>query len=89
MALMTRLGARVFNFGRCSPDTGTHRFKMQWGGREEVLWWYQQTADRDAAGEAATPHPDQGVFALATKVWQRLPVPVATRLGSAVIRFIP
>src|SRR5437868_5146553 len=33
-------GLSKFNFGRCTPGTGTHRFKMQWGGREEPLWWY-------------------------------------------------
>ena len=31
----------LFNFGRCTKDSGTYRFKMQWGGREEQLWWYQ------------------------------------------------
>jgi hypothetical protein len=89
-ALMERMiasGARLFNFGRCSPDSGTYRFKMQWGGRAEPLAWYQQT---DRPGEtAATPSPDQGAFALATRVWQRLPVSLTTRLGPHIVRFIP
>jgi hypothetical protein len=87
MEHMVRSGARLFNFGRCSPDSGTHRFKMQWGGREEPLWWYQQA--HVSANGAGTPSQDQGIFALATRVWQRLPVPVATRLGTAIVRFIP
>jgi FemAB-related protein (PEP-CTERM system-associated) len=88
MERVTRAGATVFNFGRCSPDSGTHRFKMQWGSREEQLWWYQPKA-ASGAEESATPSPDKGVFALATRVWQRLPVSVATSLGSSIVRGIP
>jgi hypothetical protein len=89
MEQMVGRGARLFNFGRCTKDSGTYRFKMQWGGREEPLWWYQHAKSVDGAGEAATPSPDHGAFALATRVWQRLPVPVATRLGPSIVRFIP
>jgi FemAB-related protein (PEP-CTERM system-associated) len=91
MERTTAAGARLFNFGRCTKDSGTYRFKMQWGGREEVLWWYQHAAN--AAGEhgatVSTPSPDQGVFALATRVWQKIPVPVATLLGPRIVRYIP
>ena len=91
-ALMERTilrGARRFNFGRCTRDSGTHRFKMQWGGREELLWWYQASAAGARDEIASTPSPDHGVFALATRVWQRLPVALATRLGPPIVRFIP
>jgi hypothetical protein len=88
MERVTRAGARLFNFGRCTRGSGTHRFKMQWGGREEQLWWYQQ-ADRAADESAATPSPEHGLFALGARVWQRLPVPLATRLGPSIVRFIP
>jgi serine/alanine adding enzyme len=79
----------VFNFGRCTKDSGTYRFKMQWGGREEPLWWYQQSREPSANGEAATPSQDHGIFAVATRVWQRLPVPLTTRLGPHIVRFLP
>ena len=26
-------GVSVFNFGRCTPNGGTHKFKRQWGSR--------------------------------------------------------
>jgi serine/alanine adding enzyme len=89
MSRMSSAGINLFNFGRCTRDSGTHRFKMQWGGREEPLWWYQRSRNPDGLGVAATPSPDQGVFAMATRVWQRLPVPVASRLGPRIVRFIP
>jgi len=89
MDRVARAGARLFNFGRCSPGSGTHRFKQQWGGRDETLWWYQRVSGAEASAESATPSPDEGLFALAARVWQKLPVPIATRLGPAIVRSIP
>jgi FemAB-related protein (PEP-CTERM system-associated) len=90
--LMERLagaGVTLFNFGRCTKDSGTYKFKMQWGGREEPLWWYQRASEPSAAGQAATPSQDKGIFAVATRVWQRLPVPLTNRLGPHIVRFLP
>jgi serine/alanine adding enzyme len=79
-------GITRFNFGRCTPGSGTHRFKRQWGGRDEDLWWYQLSS---GAGEAATPSPDRGAFSLGPRLWKHLPVPIANRLGPRIVRFIP
>jgi CelD/BcsL family acetyltransferase involved in cellulose biosynthesis len=89
MESMIRRGARLFNFGRCSRDSGTYRFKMQWGGREEPLWWYQLAPGAEPGREAATPSPDRPGFGLAVRAWRRLPLSVANRLGPAIVRFIP
>lgn len=78
-------GVRLFNFGRCSPDSGTHRFKRQWGSRDETLWWYQHTT----AGPASTPSPDDGAYAWGPRVWRHLPVWLASRLGPLIVRHIP
>ena len=78
-------GLEVFNFGRCTPDGGTHRFKMQWGGTDEPLWWYHRPAD---AG-AATPNPDEGALSLGPKLWRRLPLPIASAMGPHIVRLIP
>ena len=79
-------GITRFNFGRCTPDSGTHRFKRQWGGRDEELWWYQWSPK---AREAATPSTDQGAFSLGPRLWKHLPVPIANWLGPRIVRFIP
>ena len=79
-------GARSFNFGRCTPGSGTHRFKQQWGGRDEPLWWYQSSAEQ---GNVATPSPQDAHFVLATRIWSRLPVALTTRLGPSIVRYIP
>ena len=79
-------GLAVFNFGRCTPGGGTHRFKQQWGGRDEPLFWYQHVP---GGGEAATPSPDDGAYAWGPRLWKRLPLPLATALGPRIVRGIP
>jgi FemAB-related protein (PEP-CTERM system-associated) len=79
-------GVRLFNFGRCTPGAGTHRFKLQWGGRDEGLWWYQHARGGAAA---ATPSPDDPAYALGPRAWKHLPLRLATALGPRIVRYIP
>ena len=79
------LGLRVFNFGRCTPDSGTHRFKQQWGTRDVPLHWYQDAR----AGTAGTPSPDDRAWAWGPRLWKRLPLALATALGPRIVRGIP
>lgn len=79
-------GFSAFNFGRCTAGSGTHKFKRQWGGRDEPLTWYQAGA---AAENAAPPNPDHGAYGKAVKVWQKLPLALTTPLGARLIRGIP
>ncbi len=76
---------RVFNFGRCTPESGTHRFKRQWGSRDEPLWWYQWSR----AGAAATPSPDTAAYRLGPRIWKHLPLRLATAIGPHIVRGIP
>ncbi len=85
MEEMSKRGLKTFNFGRCTPGGGTHRFKTQWGGRDVPLPWGQWSAD----GVDATPNPDSPKFRLATQAWQKLPLAVTNRLGPALARKIP
>lgn len=78
-------GVHRFNFGRCTPGGGTHRFKRQWGAADEALWWYQHPA-----GETeATPSPDHGPFAWGPQLWRKLPLDLTTLVGPMVARFLP
>lgn len=79
-------GCTRFNFGRCTPGSGTHRYKRQWGGQDEPLWWYQHTS---GGAPAATPSPDQGAYSWGPRLWKRLPLPLATALGPRIVRLIP
>jgi FemAB-related protein (PEP-CTERM system-associated) len=77
-------GAGLFNFGRCTPGGGTHRFKLQWGGEDTPLSWLEW--DRHGSGE---PSADSRAMRAATRVWQRVPVPIANRIGPFLARRIP
>ena len=78
-------GVKRFNFGRCTRGEGTHRFKMQWGGREEQLWWYAYATSNGAT----TPSPKDGKFRWGPKIWRRLPASIATKVGPSIVRYIP
>ena len=75
-------GATVFNFGRCTPGEGTHRFKLQWGGESVPLHWITSQAESDDSGPGR-------IAQLGSAAWQRLPVSVANAIGPAVARQLP
>ncbi len=78
-------GVTLFNFGRCSPGSGTHRFKRQWESEDLPLPWLQWSR----SGVASTPTPTGTKYQVATAAWQRLPVPVTNVIGPPLSRLIP
>ena len=78
-------GIDLFNFGRCTPNGGTHKFKRQWGSRDEALYWY----DRSRGGKVVTPSADDPRYAMGPRVWRHFPLGVANRLGPPIVRLIP
>jgi FemAB-related protein (PEP-CTERM system-associated) len=78
-------GCTVFNFGRCTPGSATHRFKAQWGGTDVPLPWLEWSP----RGVASTPSPDRPLYRLAARTWSHLPLAVANRLGPVLSRRIP
>jgi serine/alanine adding enzyme len=78
-------GVSVFNFGRCTPGGGTHRFKRQWGGVDVPLPW-GQWSPRDVR---ATPSPERPAYRAAAAVWRRLPLSMVNRLGPWLARQLP
>ena len=85
MQHMIERGLRVFNFGRCTPDGGSHRFKLQWGGETVSLPWLQWSS----TGTAAPPSPDRPLFQMATRVWSRMPLAMANTIGPLLARSLP
>jgi hypothetical protein len=84
MEEMIRRGVSSFNFGRCTPGGGTHRFKLQWGGQDEPLHW------SGWPGEATEEGEDEGRFLqLASRLWQRLPLPLAEAIGPVISARLP
>jgi FemAB-related protein (PEP-CTERM system-associated) len=81
-------GCRSFDFGRSTADSGTFRFKQQWGARPLQLNWYRWERKAPAAG-ASRPAAQGRAMRLATVVWQRLPLRLANALGPYVSPSLP
>jgi hypothetical protein len=77
--------SRYFDFGRCSVDSGTYDFKVQWGGKVRQLYWVYPLLPPDSA--AVESHGSLRTHA--TTLWARLPAGIATRLGSMISPGLP
>lgn len=82
----TECGYREFDFGRSSVDSGTYRFKQQWGATPSPCYWHYWLAPgQDMPGLT----PDNPRFRLAINAWQRLPLAIANRLGPPIVKNLP
>lgn len=79
-------GFEVFDFGRCSQDAGTYRFKQQWGAQPLKLYWDYVLPDGD---HLPALNPDNPKFRLMIAVWQRLPVMLTNLLGPHIVKRLP
>ena len=74
-----------FSFGRSSRDSGTYRFKQQWGVEDQPLYWYRPLGpsfEPGANGERSR------IASAAITAWQRLPVSATRVIGPRVRRYI-
>lgn len=78
-------GRTVFDFGRCTKNTGTYHFKKNWGAREVQLYWQYWSA----GGRRLPPEsPAHGRSAM-VNIWKKLPLSVANVLGPHIARELP
>ena len=74
-------GFRTFDFGRCSPDGGTYKFKSQWNAKPVVLNWQYVAVE----GNQLPDQQDYGKkYQLAVNLWQHLPVGVTRIIGPSI-----
>lgn len=76
---------RSFDFGRCSKDAGTYKFKAQWGATEIPLYWDYHLL----SGEMPALNTKNTKFLMLIEVWKRLPVFVANLLGPHIVKYLP
>jgi FemAB-related protein (PEP-CTERM system-associated) len=79
-------GYTQFDFGRSTRDAGTFRFKRQWGAEPTQLYWHYWLQEND---QVPTLNPDNPKYALAIKLWKRLPLLVTTMLGPSIVKNLP
>ncbi|WNC68447.1 FemAB family PEP-CTERM system-associated protein [Thalassotalea nanhaiensis] len=75
-----------FDFGRCTVDSGTFRFKKQWGAIPKQCYWYNWAEGSKGAPDLSPANPR---FNLAIKVWKKLPLLITNRLGPVIVKNLP
>jgi FemAB-related protein (PEP-CTERM system-associated) len=78
-------GQDVFDFGRSSKDSGTYRFKAQWGASPAASEWQFHVR----AGGPPDIRPDNPRYQRMIRVWQKLPVWFTRWIGPRIVRGIP
>jgi FemAB-related protein (PEP-CTERM system-associated) len=76
------VGAKGLDFGRSPIDGGTYRFKKGWDARQEILDWRRLQPDGQSI--PANAGTDNAMLKRLSQLWTRLPVPVASALGSRI-----
>jgi FemAB-related protein (PEP-CTERM system-associated) len=79
-------GCRRFDFGRSSKDSGTYRFKQQWGAQPQQLCWHYWLAENGALPQLTPTNPK---YRLAIALWKRLPLAAANWLGPQIVAKLP
>ncbi|MCA9018990.1 MAG: FemAB family PEP-CTERM system-associated protein [Planctomycetaceae bacterium] len=78
-------GQTGFDFGRSTPESGTWRFKRQWGAEEfPAVWQYF-----NRIGSISDVRPNSGRYDQMIRLWQRLPVWLTRLIGPPIVRGIP
>jgi len=81
-------GAKAFDFGRSHKDSGTYRFKKQWGAGEVALDYHSYVGGILLQSVSTNFYRGQSASKLAS-LWQWLPTFVQMRLGPVVRRWLP
>jgi FemAB-related protein (PEP-CTERM system-associated) len=76
-------GYRQFDFGRSKAGTGAFSFKKNWGFEPA---WLEYEYWIPSGGKIPEKNPTNPLFANLSKVWKKLPVPVANFIGPFLIR---
>ena len=85
LARAIRRGSHTFDFGRSSVDSGTYKFKTQWGAKPHPAIWQYYVRK----GSADEMRPDSDRNQKLVKIWQRLPVWLTKIIGPPIVRGIP
>lgn len=82
-------GCSRFDFGRSTVDSGTYRFKAQWGAKPVPLYWHRWDAGRAAGRHDEGSADNGGMRDRVARIWRALPLPLANALGPLVSPRLP
>lgn len=86
LKLAIESGYSVFDFGRSTVDSGTYRFKRQWGATPQPLHWHYCLAN---GTDIPQLNPQNPKLKLAVSLWRQLPLPLANLLGPRIVKNLP
>jgi len=78
--------ARTFDFGRSTVDSGTYRFKQQWGAQPAQLFWHYWLPAGRPIPQLNASNPK---YAMASTLWRKMPLWCANLLGPQIVRHLP
>lgn len=85
----SRDGYRRFDFGRSTRNSGTYRFKQQWGAQDEPIYWYSIPVAPVREEPIEPRSVDAAVVGeLGVHIWRWLPNPVTRQLGPHVRKYL-
>lgn len=79
-------GARRFDFGRCTVDSPTYKFKKQWGPKPVNLhyqYWVKQ------GHKLSIPDTDDPRYKWKVEMWKKLPLWMTRLIGPYISRNLP
>src|SRR5262249_50756530 len=78
-------GLRMFDYGRSKRGTGSFDFKKNWGFEAQPLHYEYRLVRSQRVPELNPLNPK---YRLAIKLWQRLPLSLANRIGPLIARYL-
>jgi serine/alanine adding enzyme len=88
LSTVVERGCQQFDFGRSTIDSGTYRFKRQWGAEPQQLYWHRWER-APSQPDTVRPASESKVMRCATAIWKRLPLGMANTLGPLVSPNLP
>lgn len=80
-------GYPIFDFGRSTEGSGTHRFKKQWGAEPVQHYWHYWLSDSN--GKIPQINASNPKSRAAVAAWKRLPLWVANQIGPGIVKNLP
>ncbi len=77
---------KVFDFGRSSKDSGTLKFKKQWGAEQKQLNWYYSL---NSGNSIPVLNHTNKKFELLINIWKKLPVKITNLIGPHIVKNLP
>jgi len=79
-------GYETFDFGRSTVDSGSYRFKKQWGAQAMPLYWHYWLRRGASLPDLSPQNPK---YQTAIRLWKHLPVPLTRMIGPMIVKSLP